>query len=350
MSEDKSQKTEKPTRKKLRDARKRGQVAQSKEIASTALILTFFLYIAFTWQAQLQRFKEILLLPGDYYDMPFVDALALVTNALVYEMLIMIAPFIGLAIVVSVLSSVLQFGFLFAVEPLKPDFNKINPVEGFKRIFSARNAIELLKSVVKVALLGAVLFYIIRYHINDLLNVLYHDMFSLMDVMTELMSKLLVYLAPALVVIAAVDYVLQKTQFIKEQMMTKEERKREFKETEGDPLVKSTRRQQQRKLASEDVGQRVKTATVIVVDGSRAAAAALWYEKGTTPLPMVTLLGKGSSAAQIVKFAHAAEKNIVDNGGLAQALLEKTQTDQYIPAELIDEVAAVMRESAGAAA
>ena len=349
MSEDKSQKTEKPTRKKLRDARKRGQVAQSKEIASTALILTFFLYIAFTWQAQLHRFKEILLLPSDYYDMPFADALALVSNALVYEMLAMVAPFIGIAIVVSVLSSVLQFGFLFAVEPLKPDFNKVNPVEGFKRIFSARNAIELLKSVVKVALLSVVLYYIVRYHINDLLNVLYHDMFSLMDVMTELMSKLLVYLAPALVVIAAVDYVLQKTQFVKEQMMTKEERKREFKETEGDPLVKSTRRQQQRKLASEDVGQRVKTATLIVVDGSRAAAA-LWYEKGTTPLPMVTLLGKGPSAAHIVKFAHAAEKNIVENGGLAQALLEKTQTDQYIPADLIDEVAAVMRESAGAAA
>lgn len=343
MSEDKSQKTEKATPKKLRDARKKGQVAQSREIVSTSLLLSILLFVGFFWQRELDFFKQLILLPADYYSMPFDEALSNLVNALFYIFIYIVAPFVGIAIVIIIISSVLQFGFIFAVEPLKPDFNKINPITGFKKIFAVKNLIDVGKSIVKLILLSVLLYYVIRSGISDMVHVAYYDITVTLGVLANLMTKLLLYLTPALIGIAVVDYFIQKAQFLKEQMMSKQEVKRQHREMEGDPQIKSRRKQQHREMATEDIGHRVRTSTLILVDGSKLAIA-LWYDKNETPLPMIMAIAKDESAKQIVKFAHASDKPIIEEPGLARTLLEKSRTDQYIPPETIDEVAAVMRK------
>lgn len=343
MSEDKSQKTEKPTSRRLREARKKGQVAQSREVVSTALILAIFLLILFGWQGQLQTFQALLLLPAELYQLPFDEALARLSAQLARAAAELIWPFLAIAVIVTIAASVLQFGFLLSFESVKLDLNKINPANGFKRIFNTKNLLTSLNGLIKVALLTATLAYIVASNLSDLIALPKRDVTTLLAVSAQMLNQLLIYLAPMLVVMAAIDYFLEKREFIKNQMMSMEEIKREFKQTEGDPAVKGQRRREQRKLASEDLATQVKTSTVVVA-GGRAMAVALWYEKDTTPLPMVMAMGRDGSAIQILKLAEAADKPVVEDAALAAALLEKVKTNQYIPSELIEPVAAVMRE------
>jgi type III secretion protein U len=343
MGEDKSKKTEQPTPKRLRDARKKGQVAKSREIVSTLLLFAIFIFFGFSWPYQMERFKEMVLLPTHFYQVPFEEALKDLVELLLMEAIYLMLPLIVLIVAVGLLANLLQFGLLFAVESILPKMEKINPLSGIKRIFSARTAIEAVKSVFKIALISVLLFFVINNNLSVFINLPYRDIDCLADVLAALTGQIVVYLMPGFFVIAVTDYCLQRIQFTKDNKMTKEEVKKEYKDTEGDPLIKGQRKGLHQQFAMQDTLQTVQEASLLLT--GRNVAVALWYQKEKTSLPIILVIGnKQQLAKQMIAIAQTKQVPILEDAALSQDLAEHGVAGQPIPEEFAQASANVLRQ------
>ncbi|MTI14263.1 type III secretion system export apparatus subunit SctU [Sansalvadorimonas verongulae] len=334
------EKTEQPTPKKLRDARKKGQVAKSKEISSTAGIIAV---VAIIWALSdwyVQMFQELLLYPAEFYEMEFRDALKSITLGLLSKALLMIAPLVVASAFAAVAGNVVQFGILLAFEPIKPDIKKINPIQGAKKIFSIKNVVELVKSIIKILFLSLVVYFVIKGSLSELMNLPYCGTNCILPVLGSLMKKLMLFAIVAFMVISVLDFMFEKYQFTKEQKMTKDEVKREYKEMEGNPEIKGKRKELHRELlnSEDNVAQ-----SDVVIKNPTHIAVGLHYNKAKTPLPMVTCLGKRNQAQFIIKAAERHGIPVMENVPLAHALFSQTEVFDYIPSELISPVAEVFR-------
>ena len=337
-----AEKTEQPSPKKLRDARKKGQVASSKEVASAAMILAVF---AFLWVMSgyfISKFKEMILLPVTFLGTDFGFALEQVGNGLLLLVVQLIGPLLLLVIVIAVMAYTAQFGLLFALQSLKPDIKKLNPMSGIKKIFSIKNLVEFLKSVIKIIFLAVLLFLVVSNSLDALLKIPYCGLDCIPQVLGVLLKQLIINAAFAFIIIAAADFVFQKFQHTKSLKMTKDEVKREYKEMEGNPEIKSKRRQLHQEMMSQQVAQSVKNSTVVVTNPTRIAIA-LEYRDGETPLPVVRAKGENLTAKRIIELAKEYGVPVMENVPLARALHEQTSVDQYIPSDLIEAVAEVLR-------
>ncbi|WP_281645576.1 type III secretion system export apparatus subunit SctU [Parendozoicomonas sp. Alg238-R29] len=334
------EKTEAPTPKKLRDARKKGQVAKSKEISSTAGIIAVVVIIWALSDWYVQMFQELLLYPAQFYEMEFRVALKSVALGLLSKAILMIAPLVIASAFAAVAGNVVQFGMLLAFEPIKPDIKKINPIQGAKKIFSIKNVVELVKSIIKILFLSLVIYYVIRGSLNELMNLPFCGTNCILPVLGSLMKKLMLFAIIAFMVIALFDFMFEKYQFTKEQKMTKDEVKREYKEMEGNPEIKGKRKELHRELlnSEDNVAQ-----SDVVIKNPTHIAVGLHYNKAKTPLPMVTCLGKRNQAQFIIKVAERNNIPVMENVPLAHALFSQTEVFDYIPSELITPVAEVFR-------
>ena len=337
-----AEKTEQPTPKKLRDARKKGQVASSKEVASAALILVVFAYLWAMSGYFLFKLQQIILLPTAFYGANFEYSMEQVINGLLLAMVQLLAPLLTLVIVIAILAYCAQFGLLFALESLKPDLKKLNPMSGLKKIFSIKNLIEFLKSIVKIVFLSVLLILVILNSLNDLLKIPDCGLECIPAVLGTLLKHLVINSAFAFIVIAAADFVFQKFQHTKQLRMTKDEVKREYREMEGNPEIKSKRRQLHQEMMSQQVANSVKRSTVVVTNPTRIAIA-LEYREGETPLPIIRAKGENLNARRIIEIARENGIPVMENVPLARALHEQSAVDQYIPADLIEAVAEVLR-------
>lgn len=342
MSEDKGKKTEQPTPKRLRDARKKGQVAKSREIVSTLLLFFVFLFFWFSWPYQVARFKEMILLPTHFYQVPFDEALKDLIELLFMEAIYLVLPLIGLIIAVGLLANLLQFGLLFAVEPIVPKIEKINPLSGIKRIFSARTAIEAAKSVFKIALISVLLFFVIQHNLSVFVNLPYRDIDCLADVMSALTGQIVMYLMPGFLIIAVTDYFLQRIQYTKDHKMTKEEVKKEYKDTEGDPMIKGQRKELHQQFVMENTLQTVQDASILLT-GPKVAVA-LWYKKEKTVMPIILVIGRQHLAKQMIAIAQTQQVPILEDSSLSQGLAEQGVAGQYIPTEFAQASATALRQ------
>ncbi len=337
-----SEKTEQPTSKKLRDAREKGQVAKSQEVASTAVVLAVFIYIWVGGRWILDSLLRMIAYSASLYSMEFMDAvdemlvMALLTFALIS------LPLLVLVIAAGVAANLLQVGFLFATEPVKPDLEKLNPQKWFKKVFAVKNAVELVKSILKIV----ILFVIIKRLMEDSLHALLILPEAQPDDLVELLGNILIqvvlYCGAVFVLIAAVDYFFQKRQHIKELKMTKDEVKREYKEMEGDPHIKGKRRQLHQELIVSNTMANVRKSSVLVTNPTRLAVALL-YDGEKTPLPVVTAKGEGLVARKMIEVAQEEGIPIMQNVPLARDLFDHAPVEQYIPGDLIEPVAEVLR-------
>ena len=334
------EKTEQPTPKKLRDARKKGQVAKSKEISSTAGIIAVVVIIWALSDWYVQMFQELLLYPSQFYEMEFRVALKSVSLGLLSKALLMIAPLVIASAFAAIAGNVVQFGMLLAFEPIKPDIKKINPIQGAKKIFSIKNVVELVKSIIKILFLSLVVYFVIRGSLNELMNLPYCGSECILPVLGSLMKKLMLFAIVAFIVISILDFMFEKYQFTKEQKMTKDEVKREYKEMEGNPEIKGKRKELHRELlnSEDNVAQ-----SDVVIKNPTHLAVGLHYDKAKTPLPIVTCLGKRNQAKMIIKIAERHGIPVMENVPLAHALFSQTEAFDYIPSELISPVAEVFR-------
>ncbi|MEE4379293.1 MAG: EscU/YscU/HrcU family type III secretion system export apparatus switch protein [Candidatus Competibacteraceae bacterium] len=345
MSDDKSSKTEKPTDKKLRDARKKGQVPRSKEIVSTVLLAMGAVYLWLSWEWQLAHLVELIQAPANLQSYAFHDALKQLLDLVTQDFILLLAPLVVTIILGGLVGNIMQFGVLFASDSIKPKFDKISPINGFKRIFSAKHLLETLIAAAKVLAISGLLAWIIVGSLRELVHdVSACDVACLKTLLEIMVQRLILALLPLLIVLSVADYVLQRSHFIKEQRMTKDEVRREFKDTQGDPLIKGMRRRQQREIGDSDLRQKIRNTRVLITD-SGVIAIALRYEKGVTPLPLILAMGKGTMARQMMDVAGVENIPVVNDPTLALLLLTEGTVDQYLPSVAVEPAARVIRRT-----
>ena len=333
------EKTEQPTPKKLRDARKKGQVAKSKEVSGTFGLIAVLSLLWYMSDTIISTIIDMVVLPTTVYNEPFAQALKVVAHGLLEKTMTLLLPLIAVAAFAAILGNIMQFGFLIAGESVKPDIKKINPVEGFKKIFALKNLVEFFKSIFKIVFLSFVVYYVIYSSLVDMVNIPHCGRDCIMPVAGHLIKKLLLYAIVAFMVIAVLDYLFERYNFMKQNRMTKDEVKREHKESEGSPEIKVKRRELHQEILNqaENTGK-----SDVVIKNPTHLAIGLRYRQGQTPLPMVTVKGRGGHARFIIKIAEKEGIPVLENVPLAHALFHLNITD-FIPGELVEPVAEVFR-------
>jgi type III secretion protein U len=336
------EKTEPPTPKRLRDAREKGQVARSKEIAGTLGLTILLAYVWFRADSLREAFAELIFVAANAASLPFAAGLGQMADAASTITVQLIAPVIGIAIVAAILGNIVQIGALFAFEAVKPSLNKLNPASALKKIVSAKNFLDFGKNIIKTALLSLVLLLVIRYGIGDLVRAGACGLGCTVAVFSRLMAYTIALSMFIFVAAAGVDYALERWQYMKGLKMTKDEVKREYKEMEGDPHIKGRRRQLHHELATSDAVQSTQRATAVVTNPTHLAVA-LRYDREEAPLPVVLAKGENLIARRIIEAAERFDVPVMQNIDLARALYDRGEIDQLIPQDLIEPVAEVLR-------
>lgn len=335
------EKTEPPTPKKLRDARKKGQVARSQEVATT---ISLFGVVGLLMLMGRHLYEQMIALMQVAAQLAQDPSQANITTGMIvmfdYFMRIML-PVIGVTVFAGIVGNMIQFGILFAFENVKPKMEKVSPSKGFKRIFSMKQVVEVLKSVFKIVFLSVLLYFVVKAAIGPYITSIHCGMPCIMSVTVRMMFFTLGLSAIAFVVVAVLDFAYQKHVHIKGLKMTKEEVKREFKESEGDPIVKGRRRQLAQELAMSDSGGQARNATAVVVNPVHLAVA-LRYDPETTPIPMVVAKGRAHNAVLIRAAAEEAGVPVFRNVPLARTLFWDTDLGDTIPDELFQVVAELL--------
>lgn len=337
-----AEKTEQPTPKKLRDARKKGQVASSKEVVSATVVLSVMAWLWMLSDFYLFKFQQLMLLPADFTGAEFHYGLQQVVNGGFIILLQLVIPLLAMVVLVVILAHFFQFGLLFSAESIKPSLKKLNPLNAIKKIVSIKNLMELIKSFVKIIFLSILMYLVIRLSFRDLVEIPVCGENCILPILGLLLEQIMLNAAVVFIIIAALDLVFQRYQHTKQLRMSKDEVKQEYKEMEGDPMIKSKRRHLHQELLNESITQSVKKATVIVTNPTHIAVA-IEYRDGETPLPIVRAKGQNLIAKRIVEIAKQEGIPIMQNVPLARALHEQSEVDRYIPSDLIEAVAEVLR-------
>ena len=343
MAESSGEKTELPTQKKLRDARQKGQVCTSKDIVSTAILVVLFCVLAWMGVTLADDIQELLRFIGGSLTDDGTAALRQSCGMTVIVILKHTLIFVFVAAVIAVAANMAQTGFLFTFDPILPKMEKLNPMEGAKRIFSMKNLFEFLKNVVKISFLGYLLYKIIWASIPELLTLCYGTIDDIFPCLALMLKRLAIYTAFGYIVIAVVDRIFQGRNFTRQMMMTKDEVKREYKEMEGSAEVKQAQRQFRDELLNgPEPAKAAKRASVVVTNPTRLAVG-IRYDATEAPLPRICALGAGPVAKIIRETALAEGIPVMENRPLARALYAEGKIEDFIPETLIEPVAEVLK-------
>lgn len=345
MAEQGSQnKTEQPTPKRLRDARRDGDVPRSADFTgfagTTAGVLA--LLIAGGWIIERMRALITLTTTTDFKALQAPGALLGWTHLLFREMAVMSIPVVAGVAVVALLVGGMQVGAVFSLKAVAPKLSRVSPLNGIKRMFSMRTLVELAKVVIKFAALGTAVWLLCRHLMPVLFAAQYLPKTGVLTLATEMFARLAWTAVGVYAVFAAFDLWYQRFEYRRRLRMSKEEVRREHKEMEGDPHVRGMRKQLQHEMSMEQMLDNVRKASVVVVNPTHIAVA-LFYEEALTDLPVVVAKGEGEIARVIREAAEEAGVPILRDVQLARRLNEKAPIDQFIPSEFIEPVAAVLR-------
>ncbi len=342
MSESSGEKTELPTQKKLRDARKKGQVAKSQDVTSTVILIAVFVTIGATYHSAVEMLKSMFLKASDIINLPFDTALPVLGTELFHDALKILAPIIFFAVAAGILGNTLQAGFLISFESIKPDLKKLNPLEGFKRIFGSKNFFEFGKNVLKTTFLGIIVVFTLNWMFRQLLTLPYSGLQGIPVVLNHLLFNFCWLVAGVSATFAFADFFFQRYQHIKGLKMTKDEVKREYKESEGNPEIKGKRKQLAREIAMSDKVANTRKASVLITNPTHYAVA-IHYDAIETGVPRVVAIGEGALAKKMVQAAQEEGVPIMRNVELAHALIEQTNEGNFIPETLWEPVSEVLK-------
>ena len=339
------EKTEQPTSKKIRDARNKGQVVQSKDLNSAISLLAVFLGFTALSQFYVENligfYQYTMNLVEDTASLFTTNGIALYFSEAILMILKLSLPLLLIAMVSGVVVSYGQVGFLFTSEPLKPKLEKINPLKGLKNMFSMKSIVEMVKAIAISTLVLYVAYSYILDHISELLITLELEVGSIVVVMWDLIYNVVIRCAILMFVIGVFDFAYKKRKNKKELMMSKQEIKEEYKQSEGDPQLKAKIKEKQRAFAMGRMMQEVPKADVIITNPTHFAVA-LKYDTQLAEAPVVVAKGKDLIAQNIKKIANEHEVPIVENKPLAQTLYKTVDIGSYIPADLYEAVAEVL--------
>ena len=343
MADEGGEKTEMPTPKKLRDARSKGQVCISKDIVSTVLLVLGFCLCAFLGAVLVDDFSDLMSYVASVANEPSPAGPREAGKLAVAIICKHSFVFVLCAAVAGVAANTVQIGFLFTFEPLKPDMNKLNPVEGAKRIFARKNLFEFLKNMVKTVFLGYLVWKIICSAVPELLTMCYGTIDGIFPCVSIMLKRLACYTAFGYIVIAVADRLFQVRDFTKQMMMTKDEVKREYKEMEGSAEIKQAQRRfRDEILNGPDPAQATKQADVVVTNPTHLAVG-IRYRAQEAPLPKIVVAGADRVAKTIRESALEEGIPIMEDISLARRLYALGKVEDYIPPELVEPVAEVLK-------
>jgi len=337
-----SEKTEQPTSKKLREAREKGDVAKSRDFTQTALVVALFAYLLASGSKLLNQLEQLILLPFAYINQDFGAALNNLLDEFFSQAVDMVMPFLLIVLVLGIFVEAMQTGMLISFQALMPSAKKLNIAENAKNMVSKKNLLEFFKSLFKIGVITWVLYKLILDSLPTLMLLPYTSISVLGAVFGEILKTLIIHTGMAYGVISLADLMWQRHQYTQKLMMSKDEVKQEYKGMEGDPHIKSMRKHLHMEMMQNDATDKARQATVLVTNPTHYAIA-LNYQEGETPLPLVMAKGEGALAQRMIDAARAAGVPIMQNIPLAHALFDTAQVNQYIPSDLIEPVAAVLR-------
>lgn len=337
MSATAGEKTEKPTPRRRQEARKRGQVARSNDLTGALLVLASSFAVPQVCRFLLETASEGAARAAAAPDAGLQATLSWWVGR---ATLGLFAPMAVLGIVaVAVVAG--QVGIHFHSEGLKPKWERVNPLQGFKRLFSKHAAVEGLKAMLKLVLLGSTTFFLVRDQWPQLAGKGVIGPGPLTQATIDAVQALTVRFGLVWLAIGILDYIFQRFQLEKQIMMTKDELKREMREMEGSPELKSAQMQRRRKLAKGGMATRLKEADVMVTNPTHFAVA-IRYDRSTMPAPVIVAKGQDYLALKMREIAHAVDLPIVENRSLARTLYQRCEAGDPVPRDLFLPVAELL--------
>ena len=344
-----AEKSEQPTAKKLSDARKEGQVAKSQEVATAFSLLALFIIISVAYPFIGSNFLAIFdrvynSIPdvARTYDgrLPVAYIASILKNAIL-SMGVIVSPFMIVGFLTAFICDLVQVGFKPTSKPLQPKLSKLNPISGMKKIFSTRKLFELGKSLLKLSVMGAVIYSFFKDRTESLFLLYDMPLGQAIGLMGNLIISLGIRIAAAYMVIAFIDLIYQRRKFNKDMMMTKQEVKDEYKNSEGDPAVKSAQKRRMMEASRRRMMQQLPQADVVITNPTHYAVA-IKYDADEADAPVVVAKGSDYLAQKIKEVAKENGVEIVENKPLARMLFANVEVGELVPPELYKAVAEVL--------
>ncbi len=337
------EKTEKATPRRVEEARKKGQVFKSSDLNSAVILMagsvTIFITLPYMIDT-LKSFTQFCLIDrsiyefsNEYLSILFVEVLITMAKCLV--------PVLGITSITALLVTYLQVGFVFSGEVLTPKLDRLNPVEGAKKIFSKRALVELAKSLFKVTITGYIVYSVVNKYYLMFARLVDMELAASIIVLSQVVYEMALKVGVAFIIIGVLDYLYQRYEYDKSLKMSKYDIKQEYKQTEGDPMLKSRQRQIQRDIAMKRMMAEVPRADVVITNPTHFAVA-LKYEAEIMAAPVVVAKGQDFVALKIKELAHANSVIVVENPPLARTLYAAAKIGDVIPEELFQAVAEVL--------
>ncbi len=337
-------KTEKATPKKRRDERKEGNVFQSKDVVSVAFVFIAFYSIELLFPYMNTIISEFMI---EFFE--FVGTVPSINNSMASEyaeefgwaFAKTVAPIAMICVLVAIVAHGVQTKFLFSVKSFYPKLNRINPIEGFKKLFALRNFVELIKNMLKIIILVAIVYNLMNDFIAQVFRTSDMDIPSAVAFTFEMAMSIITSVTAVFAVIAFFDYLYQRWEYERKIRMSKQELKEEYKNTEGNPEIKGKIKEMQRQRARSRMIQAVPNADVIIKNPTHYAVA-ISYIPGKHSAPVVIAKGVEELAFRIIKVGEENDVHVIENRELARSIHATTQLNQEIPSELYGAVAEIL--------
>jgi type III secretion protein U len=339
-------KTEKPTPKRLKDARRDGDVHKSRELTSTVLTLTWLVMFALllpTMRARLSGLFDRVLAA---VNLPFDQSLPMLGMAAIEAFLWLTVPLLVGAVAVAVLTEYLQVGAVFAPKKVKPDASRLNPMEGIKKLFSQENLVEVIKAIAKSLFLFGLFVWVLFGLLPQIVNLPFAPVQAMASAHWVAIERMGAGVIFVFFFVSVLDAFYQKFAFTKRLRMSRRDIRQEMKSNEGDPMVKGRRRQLHQEWAQQNTLAGVRRASVVVTNPTHLAIA-IRYEHGDTDLPLIVAKGADHEAALIREAAEEAGVPIMRNVELARGMWELVEVDEYLPSDFFEAVAELLRWAEG---
>lgn len=343
MPEERGQeKTEEATPKRLRDARKKGQVAKSRDLNTVVILIGAFILIAMMQKGMSEKIRSVFESSFELAASNSItnETLFLAAQQNFFAYIKIMAPFMILIVGLAIAVGFLQVGPVFSGEPMKPQTKRLNAVENLKNMFKVTTLVELLKNIAKMSLIFWIAYSVVYDSLRDVVLTVTSDPEKSVQVASHIMVVFLAKVFVVFIFIAVIDLMVQKWHYKKQLRMTKEEVKREYKQDEGDPLIKSARRQFHRELAMSDTREQVRTSDVVVTNPTEVAVA-IRYDEKEMLAPEIMAKGQRLFAISIREIAEEFGIPIIENPPLAWTLIE-LDVGEEIPEELYSAVAELL--------
>ncbi len=345
-NENGQEKTEQPSPKRREEAEEKGQVAKSQELNSVAVIaamLIVFKFMSGSFGTSIKSYMGYMYGESGVFMLTMNSFVEIMAHTMMTTIQVL-GPILLTVLLFGVMSNVAQSGLVFADKALKPDFSKVNPMKGFKRMFSTRSLVELLKGVLKIAIIGYIGYTVLDGFFASYLvmpgRAVSEIAAFLADAIYEITFKILL----ALLLMAIADFAYQRYEHEKSLKMTKDEVKDENKQSEGDPKVKSRIKSIMRQRAMDRMMSKVPDATVVVTNPTHFAVALLYDPANKSDAPKVVAKGKNLIAHRIKEIAAEHDIPVIENKPLARSLYAMVEVDQEIPELLYQAVAEVLSQ------